>query len=498
MKKLAGLVVILAILILGSYYGMGMVTERTLKKNIAMIDQSNGISIEVEQYHRGLCKSTAILDWHMMVPARITQDQSGSQVTIPAQEHKMKVPLEIYHGPIMLVDSKPKFGLGYARSNVTLASPYIEQFAQEYQQTSIPPVLNLSVFVNYFNNSTLNAHMPTFKLIAKEGHNQIEWLGMSANMDISSKRDQVHGVITIDGVNLQKEQTHVVLGKAISRFDLHQTNLDMYMGDGDVSVPSLVIMQDNKETFHMQQLHVHSTSGIKEGLLGTQAKITVEKILSAEKTYGPVLLDVSLQNLDAESFAKINSQANELQQADNQKALLMIMPELTRLLGKGARFEISELSVAMPQGTVKGDLLVSLPVDSTNNPFQLVQKLQGHGKLSLPVAFMNEWMQSSIKRSLQNGTATLPSSDTKPVAENDKVTAVVQKNDSPAVASAPVSPSAIDDPELIAKLVNEKLANLVQSGLLSLQGSDYIIELKLANGQFEVNGKPFNSAMMGF
>lgn len=32
MKKLTGLVIILAVLILGGYYGMGILTERTVKK----------------------------------------------------------------------------------------------------------------------------------------------------------------------------------------------------------------------------------------------------------------------------------------------------------------------------------------------------------------------------------------------------------------------------------------------------------------------------------
>ena len=43
MKKLAGLIIILAVLILGGYYGMGVLTEKTIKKDIAIINQSNRI-----------------------------------------------------------------------------------------------------------------------------------------------------------------------------------------------------------------------------------------------------------------------------------------------------------------------------------------------------------------------------------------------------------------------------------------------------------------------
>ena len=39
---------------------------------------------------------------------------------------------------------------------------------------------------------------------------------------------------------------------------------------------------------------------------------------------------------------------------------------------------------------------------------------------------------------------------------------------------------------------------MVQSGLLYLQGSDYVVDFKLAEGKLEINGKPFDSAMMSF
>ena len=34
MKKILGLVVVIAALVLGSYFGMGLITERTINKNI--------------------------------------------------------------------------------------------------------------------------------------------------------------------------------------------------------------------------------------------------------------------------------------------------------------------------------------------------------------------------------------------------------------------------------------------------------------------------------
>ncbi len=485
MKKLAGLAVILAVLILGSYYGMGIITERTLKKSIAMIDQSNGVLVEVDQYHRGLHRSTALLNWRIQVPARTTKNQEGVLVTVPAQEYKMQVPLDISHGPIMFVDSKLKFGLGYARSHIALDKAYADQFAKAYTAESTAPTVSLVLFVNYLNDSTLDVNMPMFKLIAKEGMSQFEWQGMNAETHISSGYKKVKGRVTINGTIFQKDKASVTLGKVVSDFDLHRTPLRLYLGDGNISISSLVVMQESRKELDVKEFDAHSTSDIKDGLLSTHVKLTLSKLLTADKVYGPALLDMSLSNLDAETFVKINKQANDLQhgsEADQQKALLMLMPELPKLLSKGARFEISDLSVGMPEGQLKGNVLVTLPVEGTDNPFQLMQKITGQGKVMLSEAVLKHLMNDSAKALLQQQEAVQASAEPA-VAEVAPVQAPVQQ---------------IDDPAVITKLANEKLANMVQSGLLSLQGSDYVIEFKLAEGKLEINGKPFSSAMLTF
>ena len=45
---------------------------------------------------------------------------------------------------------------------------------------------------------------------------------------------------------------------------------------------------------------------------------------------------------------------------------------------------------------------------------------------------------------------------------------------------------------------DEKIAGLVKAGLLSVNGSDYLIEIKLQQGQLLVNGMPFNPGMLQF
>lgn len=498
MKKLVGLVVILAAVILGSYYGMGMATERALKNNIAMMNQSNGLTIDMEQYKRGLYRSKAILNVSMQVPARTLTNQAGVATTLPAQDYKILMPIFIYHGPVIFAASKPMFGLGYARSEVALPQPYADQLNQAFTATPTAPVLNLSAFVSYLNNSTLSMDLPTFKLVSKEGNTQYEWLGMASDINVSSSRDAVEGRVAIDGMKMQKDKLSVVLGKVDSDYKLHQTPFNLYLGDASLSLDTLMVTDGDKKILDVQQFTAHSMSNIKDGLFSSHAVLTLSKLWSNDKTYGPARLDISIKNLDAEILANINEQANNLQQgteAERQQAMIQLVPQLPKLFSKGPTLEVSELSMTMPEGVIKGNLLISLPATDSANPFQLIQKTQGQGRFVYAEAVMKQLLNDSAKQQLQKQVAAAA------VVQANATTVPVTTAPDSKTQTAPVSETVVVasiDNQAITQLADEKLAAMIQSGLLIKQGSDYVTEFKLESGQLTVNGKPFSPAMMKF
>ena len=78
MKKVIGSVTSLAALVLLSYYGTGLMTEHTLKKNLSLLDQSNGLSAQITDYHRGLFTSKLNLSWKLLMPERFV---SGANIS---------------------------------------------------------------------------------------------------------------------------------------------------------------------------------------------------------------------------------------------------------------------------------------------------------------------------------------------------------------------------------------------------------------------------------
>ncbi len=155
MKKLAGLIIILAVLVLGGYYGMGIFTEKAIKKNMAAVNQNKGLTAELGPYHRGWFTSQTEIKWELQVPARIMKDAEGKPQIVPAQNYKITMPLTIYHGPLIIADKKLLLGMGYATTRLPLPDNYTQKFDAMFTADSVKPELDLSIFVNYLKKTSI-------------------------------------------------------------------------------------------------------------------------------------------------------------------------------------------------------------------------------------------------------------------------------------------------------------------------------------------------------
>jgi uncharacterized protein YdgA (DUF945 family) len=483
---LAGLVIILAALVLGGYYGMGILTEKTIRKNIEVIDQSNGLYAQIEQYDRGLFSSEAKIKWKMHIPARVSKDADGKEITLPAQDYNMDMPLIIHHGPVIFANNKLRFGLGYAESVFPFPKEYEAQFDSTFTKESTKPQLDLSIFVSYFNQSTVDFHVPTFKLFAKQGDGRFEWLGMNATTTMSPEMKKIGGTVTVDGMHLSKDDTKAELGKITTDYDLHETPSGLYLGDANFTLPNFNVTVKGQKIFEIIDLALKSDSDIEQHLFNTHFNLTLKSLVANGKNYGPGDLEVALKNIDADVLAKINQQATAMQngtEAQRQQAMIAMLPELPKLFSKGAEFEISKLSFTIPQGQIDGTLLVSLPQGDNANPFELMQKIHGNAKLQVPAAAVRDAKQQSVMQQL--------------VKQPELQKTLTQQLQANQVAAVQANP-AMSMEQVAAMQTDKQLAALQQNGLITLKGTDYFIEVSLDQGKFIVNGKPFDSSMLKF
>ena len=514
MKKTIGSVAVLAAVVLGGYYGTGLITERTLKRNIQMINQSNNVSVKLVAYQRGWFHSKANLMWNIQMPERFVPTQQGDSALVPSQTYAFETPVMIYHGPVSLANNGVHFGLGYATTEVQIPETYKKQFDAVYEAESIPPVLNASMFVSYFNQTHLHLQIPTFRLVTIKNKDVIEWGGLDSEFAISAKKYHIDGHLTLNGVNVSSGNMSLSLGKVASEYDMHQNDDGLYLGDASIAFPSLVVMKNKTVDFELADVDTKSESEVVNGLFDSSFHGSFEKLTRHGKAYGPGRITVDLQNLDAKVLATINEQAGKMQRipdSQRQQALLMMLPQLSTLLGKGATFEVSEFNIGMPDGVFDASLRIALPKGDLGNPFQLIQKIEGKGKVKIPAKLLKTLLTRSVTESLLLQAEKQKLDQTEPpktVSEVSNAVVVPAPEPTASEVKEPVvtvgevktlPPVSSDEfKQQVNVSVDKKIADLIQAGAIRLEGENYCLDLTLAAGQLSVNGHPFSPVMLQF
>ncbi|STX30026.1 putative membrane protein YdgA-like protein [Legionella beliardensis] len=513
MRKLVVLVVVLVILVLGGYYAMGAVTERTIKHNIATINRTNGVNAQVVKYDRGWFKSNALLHWLIQIPERQVKDANGQVQTVPAQNITLNMPLKIYHGPIIFANNTVRFGMGYGSTDILLPDQYQQQFNDYFTNGSTQPKLNLSMFVTYLNSSQIEVAVPNFKLITRQDQSEFDWMGLKGRVNVTSRADKINGDFNLNGMQFKKGNNTAVLSEVTSEYNLHNTELGLYLGNASVTLPSFIINSQGQRVFELDNFNMQTSSDIENGLFNSHLKSSLDKVITNGKTFGPGNIEMAIRNLDANALGRINQQANHIQQSttdlEKQQALFAILPEIPKLFSRGAELEVSELSFVMPEGKIEGNLQISLPQGENNNPLALMQNVQGKGNLRVPIEIVKRVLNEANRQKLvaqqtaaaqQNANTTSTAAGQAGDANNQTAqpttgAQATQPNDATTqTAAAPTG----DTVQQATALTNTQLDSLVQSGMLNIDGNYYVIEVALQQGQLQVNGKPFNPAMLKF
>lgn len=535
MRKLAGFILIVFLLLLVSYFVTGIITERTLKKDINLLNQHKGLQVNLKKYNRGWFKSDASFDWLLVVPARTVTDNLNQTRIIPAKTYTIVMPLTIYHGPVLFTNSGIHFGYGYAKTSVQLPDEYLQQFNDLFTNTSTKPTINLSVLVNYLNRTKFSIVIPNFKVISKEDGSQFEWQGMKNDVLVSSNLGKIIGDLEIEGFKVSKDNKLLHFSDIESDYNLHKSPLGLYLGKAKISCDSIVATEGDVKKLNLEDFELNSESDVNNGLFKGAMKLSFDKLAHNNKIYGPLLFKMKVKNLDAEILNQINNKVSNIQTNNNQigqQILWTVLPDLPRLFNKGATFEIEEAKLKLPEGNVNFKLLLKLEKGDLDNPMQLLQKLKGNGDLIASKPVVNAVMYASIKQQLiqkalnqqtklqtqrareklreenQNSqpNKVLPeaSSMTKPenieekqadnvqsgiILEDDNININVNNPGVLQINYAEIERQTSDT-------VNQKINSLIQSGVLLQEHDNYVIRFKFENGELLVNDRPFNSSML--
>ncbi|MCH9764211.1 MAG: YdgA family protein [Gammaproteobacteria bacterium] len=505
MKKILLGCFLFFLVVLGGFFVTGLITESTLKKNLVALNEANDFSVDLAHYKRGLFQSTADLKWHVTVSEKITKKENENTLVIPPKAYTFDMPLAIYHGPVMFENGHFRFGLGSAQGNLSLPKAYISDFLDTFASESTQPTLSMKLFVSYLCKTHLELALPPFQLLTKQNHSQFEWLGMSSDVHFSPESTRLKGHFLLDGLRITGDKFRILLNKVSSAYEAHKAKNGLFLGDAKLDVPILQVSVKKQPEFYLKQLEVSSNNTLENDLFASSFHLAFKTLLSGNETYGPAEFDVGIKKLDANVLAELNQHLNQLHRADTtggqtQQLLLSLLPQLPKLLGKGAVFEVSAFKLGMPDGTADGSLRIAFPLSKGDGPIQIIPKVIGEGRLQMPASFVKTLLVHSFKQqTIQAHEDALADKSDKKSYNNKKILAASTLNAKPDVADKTDSAASLTLAALDQQAVqhaDQKLADLIRMGVFQPKGGDYVLELKLSSGRLLVNGHPFNTGML--
>jgi uncharacterized protein YdgA (DUF945 family) len=438
MKKLLGIsLLVLAMLLPASYYATGLLSERIITNNIGALNQSSVTNIVIKNYHRGWLKSS--VEMHLVISKPQTNGSSNSV-------YELDVPVVLWHGPIIIKNNNIEFGLANADIKVELPKDVQQKFTSVFTKNSIKPVIDFQINVNFLGKCHFLTNVPEFYLAKSDGSASLKWLGMNNEVLSSSAMQHVLGKFQLDGFEFKKINTQISVRNIQGNYDLNQTKNGLFLGKAELGLQSAVSKDADNILFSVSDLNVKSDNDAKSGLFNSDFSMEFATIIIDNYSFDSGKIKFKIKNLNEAVLAKINKKLDNLQAAktddEKQQIIFSLLPDLPTLLNHGAELIIPQFEMHLVDGMLSGAMNLKIPDANNLNWFEIIHKTEGAFHLQIPRGALNKLMD------------------------------VVAGYDTKATTSGA-----------------EKLSAIVKAGGLIETENSYILDLGLAHGNINVNGK---------
>lgn len=488
-KWLTLLLIIVAVVLLGAPYGMGIMAEKQISKLASDASRTPNMSVTVMDYNRGWFKSKAQIEVSVQVPNRKGSARRSTTMTQqPAMRtFRFKINENIVHGPIIFKDGV-KLGQGFVRSDVSLTSQQQQMLNMMFTVQGATPHAVLSMLIKIDGGVITNVDVPAFTLVAKRKQGSLKWLGMSGYWNVAADMKRVTGRLTMDGANVDSKKAQIQIGKMDVKYNEKEDGAGIWVGDVKFSFPDISVMMGGKALFKMSGMEMTSDSSVNaQKLLDSTLNFDMAKLMIKDVAYGPATYRSTLKNLDTQTLLKIQKQAQSANDANlspqQQRLMLMsLLPLIPDVFSKGAVFDLQKLSVTLPQGVVNANGKVSMPnTDTTKGQKMSMQQaykaIDANFNLELPIAVAKKAVSTMMARKLTKRQAL----------QRALAQQLQQQGNGSNPSMQPLSRQQIQ--VQAQESADKQLQQWVSAGFLAQEGSTYKMKATLQKGELTVNGK---------
>jgi len=475
MKKLIGGLGLLTTTGLLCYPGFGFLVEKGLRQQIEAAPKQYGMTIELKDFKRRWFSSDAKLYWKWFIPAHLTQNQLGQTVTVSPQHFEKEFNIKIYHGPIIIHDKMPFFGVGFAET--TLNWPLLNDGPkkEDFDSKSVFPVIKLSMAFNFLLQNHWTTSIPAFDLIGKSNQDEIKWKGLELKNQVDRNLSHVDGKVDFAGITLHKLGMSFDIQNLNTNYGLNQDASGVFTGHINVDLKDMGSSGLAEHEWHINNFMLRANSNVEQEHFSTNAVARLGSLDLNKEHQGPFDIDMQISKVNAKTLAKLHQSLQQNQNASpsfRSRGMLAVIASLPELLKYGLEVDIKKFDLHLSKGQVALNMNLSLPAETAGASMwnlQRLESLEGEINLKMSQSLFKDWVMDVLKRQLEASDLSLDNQQNLPDIES-----------------------------VALKRSNDKILSLTSQGVLKEEATDYLMHIKLHQGQWTVNDLTFDPAWLMF
>ena len=475
MKKslITVLVLVLGVVLLAPF-GLGFIADKRFTGLLDKMAESGMIDYTVLRTERGWFST------EMDVVMEISGDMADAYNEYRKSAGKpvvanpgVMLKNRLYHGPIAVASFSE---MGSSLSPV-ISRVKTDVYVDQGSNTDAEPLpINIETLFKPAGGGITSLTMDSWKGDIAEGEAQLQWEGVNGQFVFSNgfatqTIDLVAPLLSISAEDGMLNVQDMSL-KTDTYIGLHEIEL----GTASVSVGKMVFQNPkDKQNVSVDGLLIAAESTASGELVNSTMSIEMGVIDVAGLKYGPGVLTIELNNLDAASLAKIQKQVREMRgnnMPEEQLSMMMgatLLSVLPDILKQAPELVIKDISLDSPHG--KLNIIGSMRIDSSNemamaNPLLLAEAVIADLRVSIPEDLMVAMNKHEVQKELE--------------AENLEHT-----------------PEMLE--EMARNRVTMKMSPLVAQGMLVYADGEYTLNMSFEAGKLELNGQeiPIAALMSG-
>ncbi len=381
-------------------FALGFKVKSDYSKLITDVSNLSELDIKIAKYDRGFFSSDVIL-----------------AVSLPDMQETLQFKEEVIHGPVYLAlfnQGKSPFVAAVVKGQLDVSESQQAAIQQIFADNN--PLLYQTI-IDFSGDVQAQYYVPAVnaQYVDEYGPVHIQSSGVVMQESFSIASGRLKGEIKIPAIKVKSELFSVTIESSNMSFSGVMGGNDIVIGDSILSIGLLNIESADEQT-SLRNLVVRSETSESAGLINSETRIDIRELLASNQKFGPLLLNVSLNGLNAESLNKIQNIQSEMNDklaqglAPEQVEAMMtgqiieIVPELI----KEAKIKIDPLSINSELGKLESDLNFSLHGMDENvptDPMFLLGAIDLDLNISIDEALLKQFISWELENSPHEGEA---------------------------------------------------------------------------------------------